>query len=108
LRHLQGLGHSCQRITTLSELASRPAITLPTTPKPTPKQVALKPFSSSYDCLLAMLTKGSNRPSTRAALVKHSINHLKNLPADKVEALVNRLFTEGKVSETGTKLMYHL
>lgn len=114
LCHLQKLGHSCKRIAALSELSPAPTSPKPLPkpapiPKPilTPKQVVPEPFPNVYNRLIVLLS-GTTRPATRATLVKHSASYFKDLPADKVEALVNRLFTEGKVSETGTKLTYHL
>jgi hypothetical protein len=51
----------------------------------------------------------AKRPRTRKRLVAHVYNHwAKKIAAADVEHFVDRLIADGKLSETGSAVTYHL
>jgi PIN domain-containing protein len=93
VRHLIKKGFRCQRINSLIELE--------------PQQPAAS--EPNYKRLVELLTKTEKklRPRKRTTLAQHvSAMFQKKLPEGEVERLIDLLFIEGKVSETGDTLSY--
>ncbi len=104
MKHLAGRGFSVRRETTLGAAFPRTAS----------KAVASASRSSPgrwEDTELQRLVdmEGANRPRTRKRLVAHVYNHWKKeiAEADAIQ-FVDRLIADGKLSETGSAVTYHL
>lgn len=61
-----------------------------------------------YAKVLALLANPKSRPLKRKGLENRVKTHLKKIPAQECDALLSRLFREGKVREVGGKLEYAL
>lgn len=131
VRHLTSQELCCKRIVSLAELpapdlepvGSPPLLEVaPARPAPkmvhaTPSSPMLKPIlvarpiiDPNYERVVATLKKAdaNSRPGKRESLTKHVANIVRPLAAPDVERLVNRLFSDGKVTQSGTTLTYKL
>lgn len=114
VRHLKGQGLNCKRINSLTEL-SVPSCPPVHAPQPSIKAALAKLAPEAvpepnYALVVARLTNApKNRPGKRASLTNHVATMFhKKLPEADVAQLVERLFTEGKATETNRTLTYLL
>ena len=94
LRHLEGRGCSCRRITSLAQLDAH----------------APTAHEDKYKQVLTWLGKVEKkaRPRKRKTLAAHIASHYQNkVPAAEVEALIDRLIKERRVADPGPALTYH-
>jgi hypothetical protein len=94
IRHVEGRGCHCRRITSLSHLDAH-----------TPTA-----HDDKYKQVIAWLGKMEKkaRPRKRKTLAAHIASHYQNkIPGADVEALIDRLLEERQVADTGSALTYH-
>jgi PIN domain len=92
MRHVQAIGRACRRVTSLE--AAFPA----------EPRAELDPFAR----LLMLLRKEKARPAKRRGLAGKVKSWFPELSEDARGALVQRLFDEARVRESGTVLTYEL
>lgn len=95
LRHLRSLGHKCSRVAVLEE------------PRPCPKPAAPVP-DDRFARLVKLLRNGTARPARSKSLASQVKSWFPKLKEAEHRALLQRLFAEVVVEDTGTSLTYHL
>jgi hypothetical protein len=104
IKHLVGRGFSVRRETTL-------AAAFPRAPSKVSASASQRSPEQWEDTELERLVgmDKAKRPRTRKRLVAHVYNHwAKKIAEADVEKFVDRLIADGKLSETGSALTYHL
>jgi len=96
LRHLRSLGHHCSRVAVLQEPRQRPK------PEPT------VPDDARFARLIKLLRNGTARPARPKSLASQVKSWFPKLGEAEHRALLQRLFSEVVVEETGRSLTYHL
>jgi hypothetical protein len=93
VRHLQALDHTCRRVVSLKYAfpVREPA-----------------PDVDQFNRLVALLKKEKARPAKRKGLAGKVKSWFPHLSENEHKALVERLFQESKVRESGASLTYHL
>ncbi|MGH8218328.1 MAG: PIN domain-containing protein [Steroidobacteraceae bacterium] len=92
VRHLTSLGHSCRRVTTLKDAFS----------------VQSAATNESFSRLLRLLRKEKSRPSKLKGLMGKVKSWFSKLSDQERDALLERLFSESYVQESGASLIYSL
>lgn len=91
--HLKKKGRSCRRINSQSELIPKPKSNV----------------EPDFETVIAVLSKTAKpkRPKTRNTLATHISAHLKeSVNASDIDRIIDRLFVEGKVTESNLRLSY--
>jgi PIN domain len=91
-RHLQGLGHTCRRITSLKDAFP----------------VGQSAETDHYTRLMALLKKEKARPVKRKSLAGKVKSWFPHLTDDARVTLIQRLFDESRVREADKLLAYDL
>ena len=93
VRHLQALDHSCRRVISLKDAfpVKEPAAD-----------------ADHFNRLVALLKKEKARPAKRKGLAGKVKSWFPRLSENVHQALVERLFQESNVRESGTSLTYHI
>ena len=111
--HLQKEGLNCRRIDCLSKLQvgsgllTKPTVTAASGGGKKATSAAIKP---DYERVLRLLSKAEKgRPARRKTLLNHIAGlHQKRLKPEELEQIMERLFAEGKVTESNGVLIYSL
>jgi hypothetical protein len=93
VRHLQSLGHECRRSIALKDAF----------PDKGPAADA-----DHFTRLIALLKKEKSRPSKRKGLAGKVKSWFPHLSENVQQALIERLFEESRIQESGKLLTYHL
>lgn len=112
MRHMQARGCDCRRV---GHAAAAPK-SAPPKPEPVSQSSMPQPSNSTpsvsdehYLCIIANLSTMKHRPKSRKTLTNHCrCTSMKECSAEKIEILIDRLFSEGKLTKNGEKLCYHL
>lgn len=96
LRHLRSLGHTCSRVAVLQE------------PRPRVKPAAPGGDDACFARLVSLLKKDQARPARSESLASQVKSWFPKLRDAERRALLERLFAESWVRESGSSLIYHL
>ena len=102
IRHLHGLGHTCRRVASLKDA-------FPGSAEPAEKKekVAVSPLDD-YTRVVTLLKKEKTLPLKRKGLDGKVKSWFLKLGAAEHQALVQRLFDEGMVAESGKEIKFRL
>jgi hypothetical protein len=104
IKHLTGRGFSVRRETTLGAAFPRAA----SKASVSPTQSSPEQWKGTVIKWIVAMDK-TKRPRTRKRLVAHLHNHFaKKVAEADVEKYVDRLIADGKLSEAGSTIAYHL
>jgi len=117
LEHLHGSGIACKRVKAIGEIPRlQPARVSSSTPKaskaPSVVPPVRKPHADKLAPIIKQLHSLSGKPATRKKLAQTIDTYLKQhgggLSGKVVEALIDELIRLKYVTQTGTKVTYHL